>query len=94
VLYFNLKGRRQEACLLYVNERGIKMLTRQIKAELLELNVVDKIHLIEILLDSLDKTNEQIEKVWVKESEKRYHAYKKGYVKGIPLERLRARIKK
>jgi len=70
------------------------MLAKQIKAEVLELNVVDKIHLVEVLLNSLDKTDEQIEKIWVKESENRYHAYKKGRVKGIPLERLRARIEK
>lgn len=70
------------------------MLAKQIKAEVLELNIVDKIHLVEILLDSLDKTDEQIEKVWVKESENRYDAYKKGRVKGISLERLRTKIEK
>ncbi len=70
------------------------MLTKQIKAEVLDLNVVDRIHLAEILLDSLDKTDEQIEKIWVKESENRYQAYKEGRIKGIPLMHLRARIEK
>ena len=50
--------------------------------------------MVEIILDSLDKTDEQIEKIWVKESENRYQAYKEGRVKGISLEQLRSRIKK
>ncbi|MBI5048996.1 MAG: addiction module protein [Deltaproteobacteria bacterium] len=70
------------------------MLTKEIKTSALELNVIDRIHLAEIILDSLDKTDEQIEKIWVKESENRYQAYKEGRVKGIPLEQIRARIKK
>ena len=70
------------------------MLTKKIKTEMLELNVVDRIHLAEIVLDSLDKTDEQVEKIWVKESESRYQAYKEGRVKGISLRHLRARIEK
>ena len=70
------------------------MLTEEIKTRALELNVIDRIHLAEIILDSLDKTDDQIEKVWVEESENRYQAYKEGRVIGISLEQLRLRIKK
>jgi putative addiction module component (TIGR02574 family) len=70
------------------------MLTEEIKTRALELNVIDRIHLAEIILDSLDKTDEEIEKIWVAESENRYQAYKEGRVKGIPLEQIRSRIKK
>ena len=70
------------------------MLTKKIRTSVLELNVTDRVHLAEILLDSLDKTDEQIEKIWVKESEDRYQAYKEGRVKGISLKHLRARIEK
>ncbi len=70
------------------------MLTEEIKTSALELNVIDRIHLAEIILDSLDKTDDQIEKVWVEESENRYQAYKEGRVIGISLEQLRLRIKK
>lgn len=70
------------------------MLTEEIKVGTLGLDVIDRIHLAEMLLDSLDKTDEQIEKMWVKESENRYHAYKEGRVKGISLEQLRSRIEK
>lgn len=70
------------------------MLTEKVKTSALELDVIDRVHLAEMLLDSLDKTDEQIEKMWVKESENRYQAYKEGRVKGISLEHLRLRIEK
>jgi putative addiction module component (TIGR02574 family) len=71
-----------------------KMLTEKIKTSTLKLNVIDRIHLAEVLLDSLDKTDEQIEKIWVRESENRYQAYKDGRVKGISLKQLRSRVEK
>ncbi|MFK5927454.1 MAG: addiction module protein [Desulfuromusa sp.] len=44
------------------------------------------------MLDSLDKTDAEIEALWIKESEGRYQAYKDGKLQGIPLEQIRARI--
>lgn len=70
------------------------MIAEEIKRSALKLNVIDRVHLAETLLDSLDKTDEQIEKIWVLESEKRYKAYKEGRIKGIPLEQLRSSIEK
>ena len=70
------------------------MITEEIKRIALKLNVIDRVHLAETLLDSLDKTDEQIENIWLVESEKRYKAYKEGSIKGIPLEQLRSSIEK
>ncbi len=70
------------------------MLTKEIRTSVLELDVTDRIHLAEILLESIDKTDKQIEKIWVKESESRYKAYKEGRIKGISLKHLRARLEK
>jgi len=70
------------------------MITEEIKRKALKLNAIDRVHLAETLLDSLDKTDEQIEKIWLLESEKRYKAYKEGSIKGIPLEQLRSSIEK
>ncbi len=72
----------------------ILMITEEIKRKALKLNAIDRVHLAETLLDSLDKTDEQIEKIWLLESEKRYKAYKEGSIKGIPLEQLRSSIEK
>ena len=61
------------------------MNAEEIKKNALKLNAVDRVHLAETLLDSLDKTDDQIEKIWILESEKRYQAYKEGRIKGIPI---------
>jgi putative addiction module component (TIGR02574 family) len=73
---------------------GNRMLIEKIKTSALGLKAIDRIHLAETLLESLNKTDEQIEKKWVLESEKRYKAYKNGQVEGIPLEQLRLSIEK
>jgi len=70
------------------------MITEEIKRSVLQLNAIDRVHLAETLLDSLDKTDEQIEKIWLLESEKRYKAYKEGSIEGIPLEQVRSSIEK
>jgi len=68
------------------------MLAEEIKSGALKLSIVNRIRLVETLLDSLDKTDAEIEALWIKESESRYQAYKDGKLKGIPLEQIRARI--
>ncbi len=60
------------------------MLVAEAESEALKLRPVDKIHLTEVLLSSLDKPDEHVEQKWVDESERRYDAYKKGDLKGIP----------
>ena len=65
------------------------MLVAEIESKALQLSAVNRIHLVEALLDSLDKTDTKIEKVWVRESESRYHAYKMGSIAGIPLDQVR-----
>ena len=69
------------------------MIAEEIKNNALRMNPIDRIRLAEILLESLDKTDEQIEQAWVLESEKRFKAYKEDRVRGIPIEQLRSRTR-
>ena len=68
------------------------MIAEQIQSEALKLKPIDKIHLAELLLISLDKPDEVIEQKWVEESEKRYKAYREGLIQGIPLDHFSPRI--
>lgn len=70
------------------------MLAEEIESGALKLSVVNRIRLVETLLDSLDKTDAEIEAIWVKESENRYQAYKDGCLKGVPLAQLQAEMEK
>ena len=68
------------------------MLVAEVESEALKLRPVDKIHLTEVLLSSLDKPDELVEQKWVDESERRYKAYKSGDIKGVPLDQFSPRL--
>ena len=65
------------------------MLTTEIKREVLRLKPEDRILMAELIYESLDKPEKEIEKMWVNESEERYEAYKAGRIKGIPLDEIK-----
>jgi putative addiction module component (TIGR02574 family) len=67
------------------------MLTNSIKKEALNLSAKEKVELIEILMNNLDKPDQEIEKIWVEESEKRIQAYKSGKIKSIPYSEIKNR---
>ena len=50
---------------------------------------MDKIHLIEKLLSSLDKPDPEAEKAWIKETEKRFSAYEKFDGRQSNIKKLR-----
>lgn len=54
------------------------MTCEELQAQALRLTASEKIHLVEFLLESLDKPDPEIQKMWVQESEKRYDAFLEG----------------
>ena len=70
------------------------MITQEIKREILNLKPIDKIHIAELIFDSLDKPDSEVEKIWIDESEKRYKAYKKNQIKGICLNEIKGKYEK
>ena len=55
----------------------------QIARKAIDLSPVDRLKLVEAILFSLDKTDPELEKSWIAESEARIEAYKKGKIKAI-----------
>jgi len=70
------------------------MLTQEITKEVLGMGVIDRVHLAELIFDSLDKPDIEVERKWILESEKRYQAYKAGRTSGINLSDIRQRYDK
>ena len=70
------------------------MTIKEIEKKTLALNALEKIHLVEKLLSSLDKPDPEIEEAWIKETEERFAAYEKGELKAIPLEKVLKDIKR
>ncbi len=56
--------------------------------KVLELKPQDKIFLIEALVESLDKSDEYIQEIWLKEAQARLNAHRAGKTKGIPAEQV------
>ncbi len=70
------------------------MTIKTIERSIPKLSPAERIHLIESLVASLDQPDPSIERAWAKESDKRLAAYKKGQLKGIPLETIKKRFSK
>ena len=62
------------------------MSIHEMQEQALKLTDLEKIRLIEMLMDDLDRPSPQVEKLWIEESEKRYKAYKQGKVKDVCFE--------
>lgn len=54
----------------------------------LELKVNERSQLVDELLKSLDKPDEEIDEIWAEEADKRLESYRKGELKAIPMENI------
>jgi putative addiction module component (TIGR02574 family) len=60
--------------------------TRELLEAARKLDPAERLELVDGLLNSLDRPDPAIEKVWLDEAERRLSAYRAGTVKGIPAE--------
>lgn len=52
------------------------------------LSLAEKAKLIDKLISSLDKSDKDIDQLWVKEAEERIDAYEQGKIKAVSLEKV------
>ena len=67
--------------------------TENIFKEALILKPSEKAQLVDELLQSLDRPDKEIEKLWAKEVEARIDAYDKGQIKAVSLEEVLRKYK-
>ncbi len=60
--------------------------TQEIVELALKLSPADRFEVAELVLQSLDRPDPEIDCVWIEEAERRLAAYRAGKVKGIPAE--------
>lgn len=73
--------------------KGRIMDTKSIIEEALRLRPAERLLLIELLTKSLNQPDENIEKIWAEESEKRYQALKENKVKSYTINEIIERYK-
>ncbi len=64
------------------------MISTGIQQEVLGLKASEKIHLVELILESLDRPDIEFHDKWIEESEKRYDAFKSGKTESISFEEV------
>lgn len=62
--------------------------TNSLLKEAMSLRPSQKAELIDKLLSSLDKSDNEIDELWAKEAENRIDAYDRGMIKAISLEKV------
>jgi len=62
--------------------------TREILENALRLKPQDRLALVDMLLESVDRPDREIEEIWNHEALRRLQAYRAGRIKGIPLEEV------
>jgi len=70
------------------------MINENLQQEVLNLKALDKIHLVEFILESLDQPDLKIQNKWIEESEKRYDASLAGKIKALSYEKVLQRLEK
>ena len=55
---------------------------------------MDRLQIVDYLLESLDIPNQEIERLWVAEAQDRYTAYILGEMQAVPLEEVFAKYRK
>lgn len=68
--------------------------TEELLKEALSLNPVEKAKLVEELMASLDQPDQEIDALWIKESEKRLKSYHKGELKSVTLKQVLSKYTK
>ena len=69
------------------------MNTKSVFEDALGLRPAERLQLIEMLSRSLNKPDENIEKIWAEEAEKRYRALEEGRIKTTTIEDIIERYK-
>ncbi len=62
------------------------MNNKEILKQAIALKPDDRFMIVEGILKSLDEPDKKIDDIWAQEAEKRLKAYRKGELKGIPME--------
>lgn len=68
--------------------KGCYMSINEVLEQALELKVNERSKLVDELLKSLDKPDEEIDEIWVEEADKRLEAYRRGELKAVPMENI------
>lgn len=60
--------------------------TRELLEQARKLDPAERLELVDAVLQSLDRPDPAIDRIWLEEAERRLAAYRAGKVRGVPAE--------
>ena len=63
----------------------------ELAAEIRNLSDIEKLRLVDAILEGLDKPDPEIDRIWAEEARKRWKAFKAGEVSVVPYETVMAK---
>lgn len=64
------------------------MSTAEVIEQALKLKAAERLALIEMLQESLDKSDPEIDRIWLEEAQRRLQAYREGKLAAISMEEV------
>ena len=64
------------------------MSTAEVIEQALKLKAAERFALIEMLQESLDKSDPEIDRIWLEEAQRRLQAYREGKLAAVPMEEV------
>lgn len=68
--------------------------TEKIAADINSLTDVEKLYLVDEILQNLDKPDPEIDKIWAEEARQRWEAYKKGKIQTVSYQDVMSKYKR
>jgi len=62
--------------------------TQEVFENALQLKPQDRLALVDLLLESVDRPDPKIDDIWIEEAQRRLEAYREGKIKTIAMEDL------
>lgn len=68
--------------------------TEKIAADINSLTDVEKLYLVDEILQNLDKPDPEIDRIWAEEARQRWEAYKKGKIQTVSYQDVMSQYKR
>ena len=68
------------------------MTVKNLEKNVLQLNPIDRLHIAESIIASLNEPDPALERAWAKESDRRLAVYKKSKAKAVSFETIKKQL--
>ncbi len=66
----------------------------KIVSDISSLTDIEKLHLVDIILEDLDKPDPEIDRIWADEARKRWNAFKSGKIQSVSYQDVMRKYKR